>query len=370
MVNMKSKLLTSLIIFFIAVFSSSAQDLQVVKELNSSYYELEELEINLSADKIIIARDNQNLYFEEIAGKKIFKSSRKQNFFLIANFKFSSEKVDYLIEIKVFDRMAKLIFAFEFLAPFDLPHPIFQVNDNAFLALFDPLSFKVTLVNKDYSRELKLIEDAPFEMEKASFMDLTEDFLFIISSQKALDVTESGSNTILFKIDISKLNFEKRELDYNTPTLLQIIDENLFISGVKFVNLTPIGRTIKYNFQLDQLAVNEIIAEKMLFTKTNLYAKYFNTIYEFGDEFSVVKKYEFESLERINALGQFNNKLVVSTNIAGENNLYFFSADLDVDFKAPLHNFRAGKIDDFSISKNHVIIRHDSTSTKLKINRN
>lgn len=367
---MKIKLFLILLTFFSLSFSLIAQNIKVVKEFNSSYYELKGLEVNLTSDKILIALDHQNIFTEDLSGKKIFQASPGENYFLIANFKFSNEKADYPVEIRVFDRDCKLVFPYKFFAPYDLPHSLFHLNDNALLALFDPLSFKVKLIEKESYKEIELAKDIPFEMEKASFMEINEDFLFILTPQKALDITENASNVTLFKVNLQDLSTDKKELDYNSPTLLKIINDNVFISGVKFENLKPVGKTIKYDFQLNQLSSNEKIIEKLIPHGNKFYAKYFNTIYELNNDLSISIEKKLFGDERILDLAFANEKLIVVTNVSGENIIYSFLPDLRIDIKEPLDNFGINRIENFSISGNNLIIRHDSKSVKIKTNRN
>ncbi len=237
------KIFPTLLVSIFLVTYSLAQSVQVEEEFNSSYYELNGIEINLTADKILITQDNQDVFSEDLIGKKIFQKSPAENYFLIANFKFSNDKVDYPVDIRVFDRDGNLVFPYKFMAPYDLPHSLLCLNDNAVLALFDPLSFKVKLIGDDSYKELELAKEVPFEMEKASFIEINEDFLFVLTSQSALDITENASNVKLYGINLFDLNVVKKELDYNTPTLLKIIGGNLFVSGVKFENLKPVGKT-------------------------------------------------------------------------------------------------------------------------------
>ena len=110
------KFFLALLTFFFPIISSSAQSLQIEKELNSSYYEFHEFEINLTTDKISIITDNQDIYTENLAGKKIYKASPAENYFLIANHQFSNKKVDYPVEIRVFDRNGGMILPYKFLA--------------------------------------------------------------------------------------------------------------------------------------------------------------------------------------------------------------------------------------------------------------
>ena len=69
------------------------------------------------------------------------------------------------------------------------------------------------------------------------------------------------------RVNLLDFSIIKKEIDYNTPTLLRVIGGSVFVSGVKFENLKPIGKTIKYDLQLNQLASNEKIIEKLIPSK-------------------------------------------------------------------------------------------------------
>ena len=98
--------------------------------------------------------------------------------------------------------------------------------------------------------------------------------------------------------------------------------------------------------------------------------QYFNTICEIENDISVINKKQQSYRERISDVSLSNEKLVVATNISGENNLYYFFPDLNIDFKVALHNFGVNKIEELSILENLVVIRHDAKSVKIKTNRN
>lgn len=364
------KLFFTAVASFYLIISASAQPIKLVKEFNSNYYEFHEFEINLTSENINISRNGQNSYSENIIGKKILVTSPAENYFLIASYQFSNQKIDYPVEIRVFDRDGSVVFPFKFFAPFDLPHPLITINDNGLLALFDPLSFKVKLISQDSYNEIELEKDIPFEMEKVSFVEMNEDFLFILTSQNALDITENASNVTLYRVNLFDLKRDKVIIDYNTPTLLKLIGGNVFVSGVKFENLKPIGKTIKYDLNLNQLSSNEKIIEKLIPHGKKYYAKYFNTIYDLENDITILNEKQLSTGERILGLALLSEKLVVVTDISKKNILYCFLSDLRVDFKAPLDIFGVNKTEDFSISENFLIIHHDLKSVKIKLNEN
>lgn len=351
-------------------FIIQAQSLQVEKEYNSNYYEINDLEVNLTADKITISSGAQDIYIENLPGKKIFKTSPAENYFFIASHLFSNDKADYPIEIRVFDRNGNLAFPFRFTAPYDLPHQLFNINDFGMLTSFDPVTLKVTVVGDEIFREVELEKDIPFEMEKAAFTEITEDFLFVLTSQKALDITEEANNAVLYRINLNDLSIYKKELDYNTPTLLKMIGGNLIVSGVKFENLKPVGKTIKFNLELNQLASNDKIIEKIVNLEDKIFAKYFNTVYQLEKDLSIANHHIMSDDERISDIGITNDRVIVFTHVSDKTSLYFLFLDLSMDFKYSLDIFEISKTENFSIRQNHVLIRHDSRSVKLKTNRN
>jgi len=118
------------------------------------------------------------------------------------------------------------------------------------------------------------------------------------------------------------------------------------------------------------LSLNEKIIEKLIPHGNKFYAKYFNTIYELNNDLSISIEKKLFGGERILDLAFANEKLIVVTNVSGENIIYSFLPDLRIDIKEPVDNFGINRIENFSISGNNLIIRHDSKSVKIKTNRN
>lgn len=364
------KTLFAIIFVCFALNSSEAQELKVQKQLNGHYHKFQSFELNLETDKITIAENNQIVFSENIIGKKVYKASEGENYFLIANYQFSNDKVDYPVEVRVFDRMGMLVFPYRFLAPYDLPHPLLEINDNGVLAIFDPLTFKVKLIGEEIYKEFDLEKDVPFEMERASYLQINEDLLYILTSRVPLDITENASNSTLYRVNILDLSVISAQLDYNTPTTLKIIGGFLFASGVRFENLQPVGKTSKFNLNLEEISSCELVLEKIVMHKNILFAKYFNTIYELNGDLTVVNQKQFSKDERIVDIATSNNKLFVTTNISGENFLYQLSSDLGVDFRKSLNIFDIKNLNSISISEHNLIINHDSKSTILQFTEN
>lgn len=364
------KITLGLVITVLFTIYSSAQSLQVEQELNTSYYEFHDLKINLTRGDINVSKNNEVIFSEKLIGKKIFKSSPAENYFLIANYQFSNGKYDYPVDVRVFDKNGELDLPYKFLASFDLPHPLLAVNDNGVLALFDPLSFKVKLLSEEFFKEIELEKDNPFEMEKATFLEMNEDFLYVLTSQRALDITENASNVTLYKINIFDLIVDKKMIDYNTPTLLKIIGGQVLVSGVTFEDFKPVGKTIKFDMLLNQLAQIEKIIEKIIPNGKNFYAKYFNTMYSLDNNLKLINEKILPDNERIFDIAILNDNLVVITHVLEESYLYHFSSELNVDFKSPLPIFKVNNLESLSISENHLIIRYNSKSVKIKTIRN
>jgi hypothetical protein len=89
-----------------------------------------------------------------------------------------------------------MIFPFKFLPPFNFLHPLIALNNNDLFVMLDPLSFKVKL-SEDSVKEVNLEKEILFETEKASFIEMNEEFLFILTSQSALCIAENENNNLL-----------------------------------------------------------------------------------------------------------------------------------------------------------------------------
>jgi hypothetical protein len=344
-----------------------AQSLQIEQEFSTSYYEFHDLKINFTQAEFNISKDKGIIFSEKLAGKKIFKSSPAENYFIIVNYQFSNEKTDYQIDVRVFDKNGELALPYKFQAYFDLPHSLVNINDNGVLALFDPLSFKVKLISKEYSREIELEKNPPFEMEKASYMEMNEDFLYVLTSELALDITENASNVKLYKIGLFDLNVDRKEIDYNTPTLIKLIGDRVFVSGVKFKDLKPIGKTIMYDLQLNELSSNDKIIEKLVSNDKTLYAKYFNIIYEMKTDLTVSNSKILPKEERICDIAAWKNNLVVITETSGERKMYSFLPNLNMDLSSRLNILPSNRVDNVVVYGDDLIIHYDSRSTKIKL---
>lgn len=364
------KIRLSVILICLYLSNLSAQELKVQAEFEGIYHKLNSLEIKLDSDKISITENNLPIYAEEITGKKVFKPSESENFFLISSYQFPEQKSDYPIEVRIFDNSGMLILPLRFTAPYDLPHPLLDINDNGILASFDPLTYKVKLIGEEIYKEIKLEKDVPFEMEKSAYLQMNEDLLYILTSHQALDITEEANNVSLYRINISDLSIEQRKIDYNTPTTLKLIGGYLFASGVRFENLQPLGRTIKYNLNLEEIAVNDMIIEKIVSHNNRFFGKYFNKIFELDNNLKVIRELSFAAGERVVDLTAWNDKLFAATHNSGENFLYQLSFDLNIEFKQSLNIFKMKNLDFIRWSENTLIINHDSKSTLLQLNEN
>jgi hypothetical protein len=347
-----------------------SQSITIEKEINSSYYELGSLQIYLTNENILILNGSEKKFSENLRGKKVIGFSPSGNYFFTASYQFSASKQGYPVEVRVFNREGSIIFPHRFLAPFDLPHSLIATNDNGVLAIFDPISFKVELLSETETKLVELEKEIPFEMEKAVFIQMDEDFLYILTSRIALDITERENNTTLYKTNLIDLSVKKKDFPFNTPTLLKVYGGYVFVSGVWFKNLQPMGNTFKFDLELNHLALNELIVEQLIPFGKNYYAKYFDTVYQLENDLSISKEKKLSNGERIFDIGISNDKLIALSSKIGECCLYSFFPNFKIDFIEGLNKFAIKEFDNISISNNSLMIRHDSKSIKLKINDN
>lgn len=367
--NLMIKLLSAFIISVAFIRAITPQNLQIENEYDFGYYLISDIEVQLNQQSIILVRMNEPIYYEAIDGKKIFKSSAKDKFFFVSNFKFTDSKKDYPVEVKVFNADGISQFSYKFIAPYDLPHPIININDDGVLAVFNPLNFKLNVITQNSEKEIALEKEIEFEMERPAFVELDKNKIVIAVSKTALDITEDKPNTKIYQVNLADLELKAAELNFNTPVLLKLINDNIFISGVKFYNYEPIGKTVKLNYDLEETSSNDKILENLEFDSSHkFYGKYLNNIYLMDENLLLLKQISLQQAERAVSIKISNDKLFVLTSLGLNFFIYKLSPDLHIDFNMPLSNLELNKISDFSVFDDFIIFRQDNKSFRTKIN--
>jgi len=252
-----------------------------------------------------------------------------------------------------------LIYTYKLTAPFDLPHPIFSINDEGKIASFNPLNFKLTLFDGSEEKTISLEKEVEFEMERSSFVEMTNSDVYVLTSLKPLTIEENESNAFLYKINLNSLSIEKEIIDYSIPVSLNLIENSIILSGIKFQNMVPNGSTLKYDLELNLTASNNSASEKIIFLNGSYYSKYGKFIYKLNYNLAQNDSYElWESSKgvhsdipsgidgnRILDIVPYKNSIAVLIEESGRLSLYMLNQNLEIEFKKSLENLDPNKFE-------------------------
>ena len=163
------------------------------------------VEINFNNESFTLIKDSVEISTKFTNGTKIFLASDNMQYFAIVNFGFGKDKSDYPIDIYTYSMYLDSI-SYNFIAPYDLPHPSINLNDNGEVFLFNPLNYQVTELTKEGKKEFSLEKSVEFEMERSFFSDINNGKYFLFISEKPLSPEEDADNVYLYTSDLSFQN--------------------------------------------------------------------------------------------------------------------------------------------------------------------
>ncbi len=335
-----------LILTCVIVTNMFSQTITKEGEFSSYYFSLKSNKINLTYNSIQISIDNNNVYSKEVSGvKKNFFSPNKK-YFMVAAFNYSDKKTDYEINLFVFNNNGNFIDSFSVLAGYDLPNPIFAINDEGVAAAFNPIKMDITLYKDGIEKQILLEKNPEYQTEKSSFLEMNNESAFVLTSEKALSIEEEDQNVKLYKVNTSDFSVDKKDIDYSIPTAINVSDNNVIVSGVKFQNSVPNGNISKMDTKLNILQSAGVAVESILRTSDFYYCKNGNKLFKMNKNLSIEKSFNFDDNAYIKNIAMAGGELAVLTKEKGVNFLYKISSALNVDFKKSLDILASTKIDD------------------------
>lgn len=260
-------------------------------------------------------------YSEEISGKKVIYYSEKNSYLLIANYGFKSSKEDYSINYFLFDQSFRLVTKYTEIAPFDLPHSIAEVSDNGFIILFDPLSYKLKVIDEKGINEISLRKDISFEMERTAFIRCSEDKIVIGVNEVAMNNTEAEAQIDIFIINKTTTGISQSKLKLSVLTGLYIDKDRIFVSGVLWNNSTVQSKTFIYETSSEELIqVKDFNFENIVSVDNGYTIAIGNKIKSISEDGSIYKEISIKS-NRIYNLTKADGKLFLT--YSGEGGNYF-----------------------------------------------
>ncbi|GAB6283131.1 MAG: hypothetical protein STSR0008_18880 [Ignavibacterium sp.] len=317
------------LIFLIIIFSNdfifSQAQLNLFETRNENYIQLNELEISCDSASIKIIKKNENIFAETIYGKKNILTSNNEKYFSIINYNFpSSEKISdnyvYKINYFTFDENGKAISEGELIAIYDLPHPIFKLNNNGILVAFNPYDFKLMIFKPNENFEFNLVKDIKNEMERNAFIQIDDENVYIAATLDPTLIETKTNNVILFDIFLNSNNFISHEIELSSLTMLKLIDNKIILSGISFDNLTTKFKTYLLDKDFNILESNISNAfEQVVELNNHLIASFGNYIFELDENFNVLNKNSLPEKSKVLELFNLNNNIIA---LAFVNNKY------------------------------------------------
>jgi hypothetical protein len=162
-------------------------------------------------------------------------------------------------------------------------------------------------------------------------------------------------NTVIYKVNLENLLFEKKIIDYSIPTCLTQDAAGIIISGVKFSDGVAEGNTRKLDFNLIEESSTNKSFEQITFFDKNYYTKFGNKVYLLDEKLNQKSVYNFDSEKIISIIPYFEGLAVLTT----DSNQYLLSiltSDFHIDFKGTLDILNNDKFKGFDISDDKIII--------------
>lgn len=251
--DFKQHIILTAVFSCLVIFFTPHKTLSQTQKVDGIFFTQKNVLFHLTNESISIKAGAVDVFSKLIDGKKTFYFSPEKKYLLICNFNFPKTKENYHITFFLFDKDYKLVSEKKLEAFYDMPHQIFAVNDNGVIAAYNPAEMKLNLYEGTIETEISLEEKINYEMERAAFLRFTNKDLFIATTLQPVLLENNEPNTALYKIDLSSKNFNKYMTNLSVVTSLNLSNEKIFISGVKFQNSTAREKTLVMNLELSSI---------------------------------------------------------------------------------------------------------------------
>ncbi|GMU86549.1 MAG: hypothetical protein AMXMBFR48_17910 [Ignavibacteriales bacterium] len=208
-----------------------SQDFTKREETAGAFFSSEGMEIIASSDRITVNHPSTGKVTQSIKGVKKFIQSPSGAYLVILSFDFQPGKSDYPVSLFLVSRSSGLIYNKTLTAPFDLPHPLFAVDDNGVVYSFEPLSLTLTADRIGNISEISIVEDAEFQMERTFFLKAGNGS--VIGAVNLLGRDDSGDNILLFAYDFSTKSLKSKRLRGSTISGMEIADGEILLTTTR-----------------------------------------------------------------------------------------------------------------------------------------
>ena len=333
------------ILFFCVNCTIFSQQLTLKKidEIPAYYQQFNNLKIKLSSDNIEINNSNQNVFSETIDGKKILKISPHKNYFLITNLNSSQQNGNYNISFFVFDEEGNVLNRQKLNSFSNQSSPLFALNDDGIVSAFNPVNFELNIFYADGKNKIYLENNITVDYKRSSFIEMNENDIYILSALSTINTSSNQTNVNLYKINLNSKSFIKKGVDYSTPVLLKLNDNEIIISGIKYTNSVAQPNISVINNKMEIIKETKLAAEKLVKFNTDFYIKYGSAMYVLDNNLNKVSEYFFANSEKVEDFNLVDNKILVLTRKDNFYNVYNLSRSFKLKAEAavriPGHSF-------------------------------
>ncbi|QOJ30141.1 MAG: hypothetical protein HRU80_15190 [Ignavibacteriales bacterium] len=203
-----------LVLFAIIIGGIFPQDFSRVKEAAGAYISSGGMEIIASDDRLTVNHPVSGKITQQLTGVKKIIPSPSGTFFLLLNFGFQPDKSDYPVSLFLVSRSSGLIYTKDITASFDLPHPLFAVDDNGVIYSFEPLRMILSSDLRGSITETAVVENAEFTMERTFFLKAGS--ASVTGASNILGRDDAGENIVLFTYTPADGNIQSVRLKGST----------------------------------------------------------------------------------------------------------------------------------------------------------
>lgn len=347
--------LAGILFFNSSIFSQ--EELILSNELPFKLNYFNEIEIRTTQSKIEIIKGTIVLFNENLNGRKEIIYSPNKNYFSVTNYEFSNEKTEYNVTNFIFNSNGNLVNKIVHTPFFDLPHPLYSLDNEGDLSSFDIYYLIVTIDKLNGEKlQFQLEKDLEDEIERSGYVYSNGNNVFAAVTLVPADLQSDFSNVMLYSIEKVSGIIKKNEIELSQLTGCYFDEENLVISGVKYKNGEIQKRTLLLNNELNIISENNSFCFELMVRYNNkLAATFFEEVFLLNNNLEIEKTYNTNTQSRLKNLISDDISIYF---ISSSNNKFLLEKlndNFNIDFKKSLTIFDTVSYFKFKIKDNKII---------------
>ncbi|NUN08360.1 MAG: hypothetical protein HUU54_04215 [Ignavibacteriaceae bacterium] len=187
-----------------------------------------------SDDSFSMTDGNSTIAGITITGKKVVIFSSEKSMAVLINYGFTKNKENYPITYYLLEQVKGVAYKGEITGYYDMPHPLFTVNESGVIAYCDPGTLKLTTDNYGNSSDVKLFGSIEYEMERGIFLQSDEERVYIAGNLKPAALELQEDNVFVAAVRISNLSIEKKMLPFLAVKSFEISNDRVILDAYHF----------------------------------------------------------------------------------------------------------------------------------------